>query len=156
MNGLMNAEDSIFGSLAECYMTIEGERYKFMSLISFESSWKVNIKKVPILGQVQKGNKATYAEGTWTGTAHYNQSVMRKLMKKYKDEKRMIYFDIQVTNEDPTSSIGRQTVILKNCLIEGGILAKFDADTEILEEELTGTFEDWEMPEEFTLIEGMQ
>ena len=68
----------------------------------------------------------------------------------------MLYFDIQVTNEDPTSAVGRQTIILKNCLFEGGILAKFDADSEYLDEDLSGTFDDWEMPEKFSLLEGMQ
>ena len=65
-------------------------------------------------------------------------------------------FDIQVANEDPTASVGRQTIILKNCLTKGGILAKFDADAETLDEELEGTFDDWEMPETFSLLNGMQ
>ena len=65
-------------------------------------------------------------------------------------------FDIQVSNEDPTASVGRQTIILKNCLTKGGILAKFDADAETLDEELEGTFGDWEMPETFSLLNGMQ
>ena len=61
-----------------------------------------------------------------------------------------------MTNEDPTSSVGRQTVILKNCLTKGGILTKFDADAETLEEDIEGTFDDWEMPEKFSLVAGMQ
>lgn len=47
-------------------------------------------------------------------------------------------------------------IILKNCLTKGGILAKFDADAETLDEELEGTFDDWEMPETFSLLNGMQ
>lgn len=42
-----------------------------------------------------------------------------------------MYFDIQITNEDPTNGVGRQTVILKDCNLDGGILAKFDADAEM-------------------------
>lgn len=152
----MNAKDSVAASLAECYITIDGNRYNFMQLISFESSWNVNISEVPILGQVGKGHKPTSGSGEWSGTAHYNQSVIREVMLRYKNEGYMQYFDIQVTNEDPTSTVGRQTVILKNCLIEGGILAKFDADSEYLDEEISGTFEDWDMPEKFTMLDGMQ
>ena len=152
----MNAKDSVSASLAECYITIDGERYNFMQLITFESSWNVNITEIPILGQVGKGHKPTYGSGEWSGTAHYNQSVIRGMMLRYKNEGYMQYFDIQVTNEDPTSSVGRQTIILKDCLVEGGILAKFDADSEYLDEDLSGTFEDWEMPERFTMLEGMQ
>ena len=112
--------------------------------------------EIPILGQVGKGHKPTYGSGEWSGTAHYNQSVLRDVMLRYKNRGQMLYFDIQVTNEDPTSAVGRQTIILKNCLFEGGILAKFDADSEYLDEDLSGTFDDWEMPEKFSLLEGMQ
>jgi hypothetical protein len=43
-----------------------------------------------------------------------------------------------------------------SCSSKGGILAKFDADAETLDEELEGTFDDWEMPETFSLLNGMQ
>ena len=76
-------------------------------------------------------------------------------MYKFKETGKDIYFDIQITNEDPTSSVGRQTVVLKDCNIDGGILAKFDADGEYLDEDMDFTFEDFEMPEEFKLLKGM-
>ena len=108
------------------------------------------------VGKSGKGNKPTGWSGTWSGTAHYNQSVFRKMLLEYKRTGFMPTFDIQVANEDPTASVGRQTIILKNCLTKGGILAKFDADAETLDEELEGTFDDWEMPETFSLLNGMQ
>lgn len=153
---IMNAKDAISGSLANCFITIDGNRYQFMQLINFESKWNVNISEVPVLGKVGKGHKPTGGSGEWSGTAHYNQSVMREIMLRYKETGEMTYFDIQVSNEDPTSSVGRQTIILRDCLIEGGILAKFDADAEYLDEELSGTFEDWDMPEKFKILPGMQ
>lgn len=61
-----------------------------------------------------------------------------------------------ITNEDPTSSVGRQTVILKDCNMDGGLLAKFDADAEYLDEDMDFTFEDFEMPETFTMLAGME
>lgn len=151
----MRAGDAVSGSLAECFITIDGNRYHFMSLINFESKWTMNIAEVPILGKVGKGHKPTSGTGEWSGTAHYNQSVIRQLLLKYKNLGQMTYFDIQVTNEDPTSKVGRQTIIHRDCLVEGGILAKFDADAEYLDEEISGTFEDWDMPETFTPLDGM-
>ena len=55
----------------------------------------------------------------------------------------------------PTSRVGRQTVILIDCNIDGGILAKFDADAEYLDEDMDFTFEDFEMPEVFNHLDGM-
>jgi len=53
-------------------------------------------------------------------------------------------------------SIGRQTVILKDCNLDGGILTKFDADAEYLDETIDFTFEDFEIPEKFSLLNGMR
>ena len=37
---------------------------------------------------------------------------------------------------------------------DGGVLAKFDADGEYLDEEIEGTFEDFSMPESFANLTG--
>ncbi len=156
MPTLMNAGDAVSASLAECYVTIEGNRYNFMQAINLEASIEKIKTEVPILGKTGKGNKAAGWKGTGSATFHYNTSIFRELLKRYKDTGEDIYFDIQVTNEDPTSKVGRQTVILKDCNIDGGVLTKFDADAEYLEESLDFTFEDFEMPETFTPLAGMQ
>lgn len=155
MATVMAAKDTISASLAECFVTIEGNRYNFMQAISLEANFEKNKTEVPILGKTGKGNKATGWKGTGSATFHYNTSIFRALMKRYKDTGEDAYFDIQITNSDPTSSVGRQTVILKDCNIDGGLLAKFDADAEYLDEDMDFTFEDFDMPEEFKLLLGM-
>lgn len=151
----MNAKDAVSASLAECFVTIDGERYNFMQAINLEARFNKTKTKVPILGKTGKGNKSTGWDGDGSATFHYNTSIFRELMVRYKNTGEDVYFDIQVTNEDPTSSVGRQTVILKDCNIDGGILTKFDADAEYLDEDMDFTFEDFEMPEKFALLEGM-
>lgn len=151
---VMSAQDAIYGSLAECYITIDGRRYKFMSMTDFESKWDVTIKEVPILGVVGMGHKAAGGKGTWKGTAHYNQSVIREMGDKYQKTGVMQYFEIQVSVEDPGSSVGRQTIIHRNCLCDSYSLAKFKAGEDLLDEELSGTFESWDMPEKFRVLEG--
>lgn len=156
MANLMNAKDSVSASMAECFVTIGNERYNFMQAINLEASVEKNKTEVPILGKTGKGNKATGWTGTGSATFHYNTSIFRQLLKRYKDTGEDVYFDIQVTNEDPTSGVGRQTVILKDCNMDGGILAKFDADAEYLDEEMEFTFEDFEIQESFGMLDGMQ
>lgn len=153
---VMNAKDSVSASLAECFVTIEGRRLNFMQAINVEANFEKTKSKVPILGKTGKGNKSTGWTGSGSATFHYNTSIFRKLMQRYKETGEDIYFDMQVTNEDPTSSVGRQTVILKDCNIDGGVLAKFDADGEYLDEDMDFTFEDFEMPEEFAMLDGME
>jgi hypothetical protein len=152
---IMNAKDAVSGSLAECYVTIDGIRYNFMQIIDFESKIEKSKVEVSILGKVGKGHKSTGWNGTFTGTAHYNSSIFRQMLYKYKNTGEDVYFDIQVTNEDASSSVGRQTVIHKDCNVDGGILAKFDASADFLDESIDGTFDDFEMPETFANLTGM-
>ncbi len=155
MAATMHAKDTISASQAECYITIEGNRYNFMQAISLEAKIEKTKKEVPILGKTGKGNKATGWKGTGSAKFHYASSLFRELMERYKNTGEDVYFDIQVTNEDETSAVGRQTVILKDCNVNGGILTKFDADADYLDEELDFTFEDFDMPETFNLLDGM-
>jgi len=154
-NSVMNAKDAVYGSLATCFVTINGRRLNFMQLTEFESKWEVNIVDVPILGKVGMGHKAAGGKGTWSGTAHYNQSQMRVVADTFQKTGVMPYFEIQVTNEDPTSAVERQTIIHRDCLFDSVILAKFQAGEEILDEEMSGTFESWDMPEKFRDLPGV-
>ncbi len=150
----MKAKDTLFAALAECFVTIGSRRYNFMQAINLEANFEKNKTEVPILGKTGKGNKASGWKGTGSATFHYNTSIFRQMMLQYKDTGEDIYFEIQISNEDPTSGAGRQTMILIDCNIDGGILAKFDADGEYLDEEMEFTFEDFKMPETFKDLEG--
>ncbi len=154
-NVIMRGRDTLSAKLAECFVTIEGNRYNFMQAINLEAKFEKNKTKVPILGQTGMGNKASGWSGTGKAVFHYNTSIFRELMVKYKKTGEDIYFDIQISNEDPTSAAGRQTVVLKDCNMNGGILAKFDAKGEYLDEEMDFTFEDFKMPETFDMLDGM-
>jgi len=154
-NVVMKGKDAISAKLAECFVTIEGNRYNFMQMINFEAFFEKTKTEVPVLGKTGIGNKATGWKGTFSATAHYNQSIFRTLLQKYKDTGEDVYFEIQVTNDDPTSAAGRQTIVFMDCNTDGGILAKFDADGEYLDEDINGTFEDFKMPESFNLLAGM-
>ena len=46
--------------------------------------------------------------------------------------------------------------VLIDCNIDGGILAKFDADAEYLDESMDFTFDDFEMPEAFANLIGFE
>lgn len=152
----MDARDAVSGSLAECYITIGDKRYNFMQFIKFEAKVDKTSTEIPLLGRTGKGHKSTGWKGTWSATAHYNQSILRKLLLEYKDTGNDPPFEIQVSNEDPTANIGRQTVVYKGCLTDGGILSKFDASSEYLDEEISGTFDDFELPKEFKELPGMR
>ena len=153
-NAVMLSKDTISASLAECFVTIEDRRYNFMQAINLEAKFEKKKTKVPILGKTGKGNKANGWEGTGSATFHYNTSIFRQMMLDYKNTGKDVYFEIQIINEDPSSAAGKQEIILKECNIDGGILAKFDADGEYLDEEMDFTFDDFSMPTSFADLDG--
>ena len=154
-NIVMKSKDALAASLAECFLTIDGNRYNFMQAINLEAKFNKTKTKLPILGKTGKGNRSTGWDGTENCTFHYNTSIIREMLLKYKETGENTYFEMQITNDDPTSSAGRQTVTLMECNLDGGVLAKFDADGEYLDEELDFTFEDFQIPEKFKLLDGM-
>ena len=156
MAQIMHAKDSISGSLGECFVTIEGTRYNLMQAINVEAKMEKTKTEVPILGKTGKGNKSTGWKGSGSFTIHYNTSLFREMLYKYMTTGEDIYFDMQITNEDPTSTVGMQTVILKDCNIDEAVIAKIDADADYLDEEISFTFEGMELPKVFDMLDGMQ
>jgi hypothetical protein len=156
MPKVMQAKDAVSAKLAECYVTIEGNRYLLMQAKNFEAKFEKEKQKVPILGKTGQGNKTTSWSGSGSMTVYHNTPIFNELMLRFKNTGEDIYFDIQTSNEDPTSTAGRQTMIFKDCNIDGGVLASFDADGDFLEQDIDFTFEDFEMPERFAILAGMQ
>ncbi|MCL2083505.1 MAG: phage tail tube protein [Oscillospiraceae bacterium] len=165
-NVIMNAADSIAGSLAQCYVEIGNDSYNFMQMIDFEASIEKEKTEVPILGKTGKGHKSVGWKGSFKGTAHYNQSVFRRMLEGYKKTGQDTYFEIHIVNQDPqvldddadskNGSMKCQRVVLKGCNIDGGMLAKFDAKAEYLDEEISGTFEDFDILEPFDELDGFK
>lgn len=154
----MRGADATNGKCGECYVTLDdGRRLNFMSLIDLEATVEKNKTEIPILGRMAKGTKATGWTGSGSITAHYNTSVFRQALAKFKKTGEDFYFEIQATISDPTSSVGTQTTILKNCNLDNTIIAKLEASNDdYMEDSFDFTFDDWEMPEAFADLDGME
>lgn len=153
----MKSKDTIASSLAQCFVTINNKRYNFMNAIKFEAKIKKKKTKIPILGKSGGGNRTVGWEGTGTMTVHFNTSILRKMELEYMNTGKDFYFDITVTNEDPTNQLGRQTIKLLGCNTDEALLTKFDASSEgTIEEDISFTFEDAQMPEEFAQLVGLE
>lgn len=154
-NAKMNAMDTINSKLAECYVTIDGNRYNFMQAINLKAECEKTKTEVPILGRPAVGNKPGGLKFKGKAKFHLNTSIFVKVLKAYKDTGKDIYFDMQTVNEDPSSEAGRQEVILYDCNLDGGTIAAFDAEGSYLTDEISFTFEDYDLVEEFSRLDGM-
>lgn len=152
----MQARNAPSAKLAECFITIDGNRYNFMSAINVEVNFEKNKVEIPILGRMNRGNKSAGSKITGSAEFHKNTSVWNEIAYKFQETGEDLYFDMQITNEDPTTEIGRQTIILYDCNFDTVTLAAFDADSDdVLTESLGFTAERFEMPEKYTMMDGM-
>ncbi|WP_281868330.1 phage tail tube protein [Brevibacillus parabrevis] len=145
----LHAKDTISGQEARAYATINGQVEEMFYAKKIEAKAKKTKKGIKTLNKRGTQNKATGWEGTGSLTIYYVTSLFRKMMLEYIKNGKDTYFDLQVVNEDPTSSIGKQTVIIKNVNLDEVTLAAFDVDAEVLEEEISFTFDDADILDEF-------
>lgn len=152
----MLAKNAPSAKLAECYVTIDGNRYNFMSAINVEVNFEKTKTEIPILGRMNRGHKGAGSTITGSGEFHKNTSIWNEIAYKFQETGEDLYFDMQITNEDPTTEIGRQTIILYGCNFDSVTLAAFDADSDdVLTESLDFTAERFEMPEKYAKMDGM-
>lgn len=151
----MNAKDAISAKLATAYIIIGTNRYLLFQAKDLEANFEKNKSEVAILGKTGVGHKSTGWNGTGSLTIYKNTELFDDMCERFKLTGEDTYFDLQITNDDPTSAAGRSTKILKGCNIDGAVIAAFDADGEWLEQPVDFTFEDYESPEKFKALAGM-
>ena len=148
--GYLHAKDVINGQEATAFIKIDGRVEQMFYAKNLKAITKKNKTLIKTLGRRGTQSKTSGFTGTGSVKIYSVTSLFKKLMSDYIKTGKDMYFDIQVSNEDPTSSVGRQTVVLKNCNLDSVLMANFDIDAEALEEEMNFTFDDVDLLEEFT------
>lgn len=151
----MLAKDVVSSKMAMAYITVNSNRLKLFQAVSLEAKLDKEKKEVAILGRMQKGNKATSAKGSGKLKIYKNTPLFDEMMEKLINEGVDTYFDMQVSNSDPTSDAGRRTITLLNCNINSSTIAAFDADGDWLTDDIDFTFEGFKIPENFKILDGM-
>lgn len=145
----MKASDAISGKEGSLYATIDGKVIQVAECKSINAKITKNKTEFKALGYRGTQHKATGWSGSGTLTVHYASSRWAKMMIDYAKKGIDTYFKLQIINEDPTSSIGKQTVTLIDVNFDEAEIAKIDTDSEFLDETMNFTFSDVEMPDEF-------
>lgn len=146
----LSENSPISGKQATAFATINGNVEELFYAKSLESTIEINKVDVPVLGKTNTPSVPSGWTGSGTLTVYYVTSVFRQLVRDYVKKGTPFYFDLQVTNEDPASSIGKQTAVLKSCSIDSITAAKFDnTSDDKMDEELPFTFNDYDLLDTF-------
>ncbi len=151
----MRESDALSGKQAKAYATINGQVEELFYAKSIEATIEKNKIDVPVLGKTNTGSRSAGWKGNGTLVVYYVSSTFRQLMRDFVKDGKDFWFDLQVSNEDPTSSAGKQTATLIDCNLDSIIAAKFDATSDdMLDEEMPFTFSDYDLLDKFSAVTG--
>ena len=114
----MKAADAISGKEGTLYATINGEVVPVMECKNISAKIQKKKKEFNSLGHRGTQHKATGWSGSGSMTIYYASSSWTKMMIDYATKGIDTYFKLQITNSDPTSAIGTQTVTLVDVNID--------------------------------------
>ncbi len=156
INRKMNQQYAAAAKQATCFVTLNGSRYEMFFARNFEGKLNIKTKEVPALGTIMNGRKAVGAEGKFKLTIYRVTDKFSEVALTYIETGVLPEFEIQVTEEDPSTPIGRSTKIYSDCMIGGDVLLSVADDGEnFIEQTIEGYFGSVKMPEKYTDPEGM-
>jgi len=145
----LRASDTISGQEGRAYATINGQVEEMFYIKKLEGKVEKEKSEVKTLGRRGTQHKAKGWKGSGSMTIYYITSVFREMMLDYIKQGKDTYFDVQVINEDPSSTVGKQTVVLKGVNLDSVIMALLDTGSDALEEEVSFTFDDVDILDQF-------
>lgn len=145
----LRAGDIISGQEGKATAIIDGSVHDMIYIKNMEATLEKNKTEVRTLGKRGTQQKTAGWSGSGTMNIYYVTSLFRKMALRYAKEGVDTYFTITIVNDDPSSTIGRQTVTLYNCNIDSVLLTKLDVDNEILDEDVDFTFDDFDIIDSF-------
>ena len=78
-------------------------------------------------------------------TIYYGTPHFLRLLQEYLKTGRLPYFTLQITNDDPSTSVGTQTVVLYNVKLQKLPVAMLNADADFLEMEVSFSYTNLEV-----------
>lgn len=149
---ILQAEDAVNGREGIATAEINGEVVELMELANMSITIEKNKTEFKAMGTRNTQNKTTGWKGTGSANVRYISSRWAKLMEEYVKTGKDTYFTIVVTNEDPGSATGKQVIQVLGCNLDSLDIAKLDIDSEILDQDIDFTFDDFNVLQEFNKL----
>ena len=121
-------------------MTVDGENHELFQMKKFQSDAEFQESDFKVVGTTLVQKKTTGVTLTGTMTIYYGSPYFIKLLQDYLKTGKLPYFTLQITNDDPGTTVGKQIVALYNCKLSKVPVAMLDADSDWLEEEVSFSY----------------
>lgn len=127
--------DTLHGASGTAFITQDGQVRQLFQAKKIQANASVQSTDMKVIGTKIIQDKSTGVKQTGSMTIYYGTPLFTQMAVQYANTGEMPYFDMQITNDDPTTTVGQQVIALYGCKISGDIpIALMDADSDMLEQ----------------------
>ncbi len=142
--GYLLAQDSYRGAAGKAFVVIDGSNELLFGLKKFEASAEIQTGEFKVVGALTEQEKVKGLKYSGSATIYYGTPTLLKLLAEFKRTGKFPVINFQITNDDPASSLGSQTVVLYNVILKKIPIAILDDSADSLQEDIQFTFNDFE------------
>ena len=115
------AKDTVNGAEGKIFVTIDGKNMEVACMRNITTNAEIQSNDMRVIGTRTIQNKNNGAKLTGTGNIYYGTNLFTGMVLQYIQTGVMPEFDIQITNNDPATSIGTQSMAYYGCTLTGTI-----------------------------------
>lgn len=141
--------DALNGKEGKGFATIDGEVVEIFRFRNFNCDAQFDEADFKVVGTRKKQKKTTGIQINWNATVYMGDMAWVDIVNKYLKQGQCTYFTLQITNDDPNVTIGKYTLLIKQCKLTQAALIKLDADADFLDQSISGTALDIEILDRF-------
>ena len=147
--------DTISSHEGKAYITIDGQNRELFEISALTAQIDLSVQERRMLGHRMTQHKVVGATGTGSMTMYFMNSEMLNQAIQYLRTGNYKGLKVQVKNEDPQSTIGKQEVVLSNVILATiPVTTLDDQSDDPITFDTDFTFDDIEVLESFKLPEN--
>ena len=115
------AKDTVNGAEGTIVITVDGKNYEVACMKNIKTTASIQSQDMRVIGTRKIQAKPNGAKLTGSGNIYYGSNIFTDMVLEYINTGKMTPFDIQITNSDPTVSVGEQAMAYYGCTLTGDI-----------------------------------
>lgn len=133
--------DTLSGKLGTATVTMDGKVHELFRAREIKVVADIQTKEMKALGTTRIQPKNIGVRQTGSGVLYFGSDLLTQMALDYMETGKVTYFDLQVTNSDPTATVGEQTMVYYGCKLSGEVLLSIlDVDNDMLEQPFTFSY----------------
>lgn len=149
MSKYLLERDAVNGKEGRAVITVNGQQIELLGLNNIKTECTVDKADFKQVGTRINQKKPTGVQFSGSFSIVYGTPYFKRMIVEYFETGRLPYFNIQITNNDPSVTIGNQVSVYYDCLIDGSQLSQLDSESDIMTEDINFTYTRFKMLKEF-------